>query len=128
MVDRKTREELSALSKEVFGASSRWQKLINNGTPELVTEEVTELVPGEKEEDEPTERKVNVPVKRKDGAHQYQLKRHTVDSVREYMLVLKKKQEEFRAMIEKYQEEARKKQEQEKLEKSLQEEAGGSAL
>jgi hypothetical protein len=128
MIDRKTRDELSALSKEVFGASSRWQKLMNDGVQELLTEEVTELVPGEKEGDEPTERKVWVPVKRSDGALQYSIKRYTLEEVHAYMLDLKKKFEEFQEQVRKIQEEAKKKKEQEELEKALQVQASGSAL
>ena len=33
-MDRKTREELNALSKKVFGSTSKWQKLVNNGVAE----------------------------------------------------------------------------------------------
>jgi hypothetical protein len=128
MIDRKTREELNALSKEVFRASSRWQKFVDNGVSELLTEEVTELVPGEKEGDEPTERKVKIPVKRADGAHQYFVKRYTVDEVRTLMLDLKKKQDEFREQIRLMQEEQKKQKEQQELQDKVNEATAGSAL
>lgn len=128
MVDRQTRDELNALSKEVFGASSRWQKLIDKGYAEVLTEEVTEYVPAEVEGQEGTERKVNVPIKRQDGAVLSTTKHHTVDSVRTYMLDLKKKQEEFQAMLAKLQADQNKKQEQEALAKSLHADNAGSAV
>jgi predicted translin family RNA/ssDNA-binding protein len=127
MVNRQTREELNALSQEVFGASSRWQKLLNNGYAQLVTEEIDEVVPGENGEPDTT-KKVEVPVKRADGALQYTTEYHTVDSVREYMLDLKKKQEEMRALIAKMQEEKRQKENQKKLEEAVQQDIGGNAL
>lgn len=124
---RTEREELNSLSKEVFGASSRWQKLVNKGYSKMVMEKVTELVPGEKEEDEPTTREVDVPVKTSFGALQSTQERHTVDSVRELMLRLKKQLDEYRARMEQLQAEAKAKKEAEDLAAKLQEEVGGSA-
>ncbi len=45
-VDRKIREELNALSKEIFGVSSKWQKLVD-GVYQTVTRDVEEAVPAE---------------------------------------------------------------------------------
>lgn len=64
-VPAEKREALTALSKEVYGATSRWIKLATEGRLQLETEEVTELVPAEDESGESTERKVQVPVKYK---------------------------------------------------------------
>lgn len=44
-MDRKTREELNTLSKEVFGTSSRWQKLVNGGVSEPYEREREVMVP-----------------------------------------------------------------------------------
>lgn len=126
---RAEKEELKALSKEVFGASSRWVKMIEKGEAELITEETTEYVPNpEDESKEGTTRKVNVPVKRDDGAFQFTTKRHTVDSVKQYMLDRKKKIEEIRAEIKKQQDEARAKREKENQARLIQQESGGSAV
>ena len=122
------REELNSLSKDVFGASSRWQKLVNNGYAKLVTEEVTELVPGKTDEEEPTERKVQVPVKNANGTYRSTLTRYTVDSIKEHMVERKKQLDEIRAAIKKSQDEARAKKEQEQLALKVNEELSGSAL
>jgi hypothetical protein len=42
---RKTREELNALSKEVFGTSSRWQKIVSNGVSEPFQKDREVMVP-----------------------------------------------------------------------------------
>lgn len=122
------KSELKALSQEVFGASSRWQKLVDRGYTELVTETTTEFVPGEKEGDEGTTREVQVPVKTANGAHQYVTKRHTVDSIRDYMLERKAKLDEIRAEIKRQQDEARAKKEQEALVQKVHQELQGSAI
>lgn len=126
-MDRQTREEMNALSKEVFGASSRWQKLLTKGYPKLLTEEVEETVPAEKEGEEPKVIKVQKPVLRADGAKQSVQAYHTVESVKEMMLALKVKRDEFLAMIaqqQKEQEEAKKKAE---LQEKVQSELAGAA-
>lgn len=124
---RAQREELKALSLEVFGSSSKYSKLLNEGHSELVTEEIDEIVPGENGAPD-TVKQVKVPVKRADGALQYVIKRYTYESVKELMLELKKKKEEFEAMVKKMNEEQAAKQAQAKLEKEVQEAAGGSTL
>ena len=93
--------ELGALSREVFGSSSKWLKMIDKGVTELVTEEVTEFVPSADEDGEGTTRQVNVPVKAKNGALQYRIKRHTVDSIKSNMLTLKAQIEAFKTVLAK---------------------------
>ena len=44
-MERKTREELNRLSKEVFGKTSRWQKIVNNGVAEPHQREREVMVP-----------------------------------------------------------------------------------
>lgn len=44
-MDRKTREELNEMSQKVFGAASRWQKLINKGVAETFEREREVMVP-----------------------------------------------------------------------------------
>src|SRR5581483_7928079 len=126
-VAREVKEELNALSKEVFGSTSCWQKLISNGHSELITEEVTEFVPGPTDDDPGSERKVNVPVKTPRGTYRSTIKRYTVESVCEYMLERKKQLDEIKARIKQHQEEQRAKQEHEKQKQLLHEELAGSA-
>lgn len=127
-ITRAERDELNALSKDVYGASSRWQKLIKLGYAKLVTEETTELVPGKDETEEATTRKVQVPVLTSYGAKQSQMTYHTVDSIRTEMLERKVKLDEYRAVIKKMQDEARAKKEQEKLASTVHEELSGTAV
>lgn len=126
-MSRADRDELNALSKEVFGASSKWKKLIERGYVEMITEETTELVPGKTDEEEPTTRKVQVPVKRHDGALQFTTKHHTVESIKEYMLERKVKLEAVRAQIKKMQEEAAAKKAADELKKKVHADLHGSA-
>lgn len=119
-ITRVERKELDLLSKDVFGASSRWQKLIDKGYDELVTEEVEETVPAEKEGDEPTKRTVRVPVK-VDGANRYVRKYHTIESVLEFMVEQKKQLDIFRAQLAKQRDELMAKIEAEKVQKEAEE-------
>ena len=125
---RAEREELKALSKEVFNSTSRWEKLIKNGYPELLTHEVTELVPGKTEADEPTEQKSRVPMKTARGTYMSRMKYHTVDSVRSYMLDRKKQIDDMRAEIKRRQDEARAQREKEQLVQKVHQELQGSAV
>lgn len=121
--------ELNALSKDVYGASSRWQKLITKGYAKLLTEEVTEYVPNpEDESKEGTERKVQMPVLRKDGAKQSVQTYHTVDSIKAEMVDRKAKLDEIRAILKKQQDDAREKQEKEQLSKQVHQDLSGTAV
>lgn len=101
-IDREIREELNALSKEVFGVSGRWKKLLEFGTNELVTKTVTETIPGENGEPDKTEEVKVADTLR--GANQYQHKTYTLDEVRELLLNLKKNRDEIRAKMKEMQE------------------------
>lgn len=126
------RDELDALSKEVFGATSRWQTLVKKGFSQLLTEEVQEYVPGETKEDgtvgEGFTRMVQVPIKRKDGALQSVMKYHDVSSVRVYMLERKAYLDKIKADIKRMQDEEKAKKDAEALAKRVHQEAQGSAV
>ena len=124
-LNRTQREELKALSQEVFGAANRWQKLVEHGYQEPLTETATEYVPGEKEDDEGTIRQVQVPVKHEGKIPMQVTKRYTVDSIREYMLERKKTLDLIKEQMKKNQEEAKAK---EALLKKVSEELQGSAV
>lgn len=127
MVDYQTRQKLNALSKEVFGSSSRWQKLVNTGHLELLTQEVNETVPSDVEGGEPTVQKVNKPILTKTGAQQKVNKRYTVESVVELMLDIKKKREEYLEKMKSLQAEAKAAQAKAELIKQIHADAAGSA-
>lgn len=44
-MEYKTRQELNQLSLKAFGTSSKWQKLVNNGRPELYERDREVVVP-----------------------------------------------------------------------------------
>lgn len=44
-MEYKTRQELNALSLRAFGASSRWQKLVNKGRPQLYERDREVVIP-----------------------------------------------------------------------------------
>lgn len=124
---RAQREELGALSQEVFGASSRYKKLMDQGYDELVTEELDEIVPGENGAPDTT-RQVKVPIKREDGAFQSVRKYHTAESVKTYMLERKEMIDQIKAQLKKQQEEAAAKKAVEAQAKLVHESLVGSAV
>lgn len=120
-LSRKDREELNSLSKEVFGTSSRWQKLVDQGYMKPLTKKVSETVPGAKEGDPATETEIEVLDTREDGAVQMTTARHTLESIKEYMLSRKKQFDLIRA-------EMKRKKDQEELAKRVHSELNGSAI
>lgn len=114
-LDRNERKELDALSKEIFGQTNRWRKLVDQGYSELVTRHVEEEVPNENGEGT-TLRMVQIPVLTESGGKQYKQKYHTVESIKEVMLKIKSEIEENR-----------KKQEMEKRQKEVSNALSGSA-
>lgn len=126
-IPRQTREELNALSKEVFGVPSRWQKLLRNGSKYLVTKKTTEEVPG-KDGEAPTTKEIEVPVLTEYGAKQYRQKYYTVDDIRTLLLEAKAKMDEMRATVKKQQEEQAALKAKQELEDKIKEDAQGSAL
>src|ERR1700687_3304692 len=124
---REERKKLDALSKEVFGTTSQWKKLIEVCHKELVTEEVEETVPAEKEGEEAVKRKVKVPILTQTGVQQFTWKHYTVDSVLELMNERKKQIEDLRAQLKKHQEEAAAKQQADELAKKVHTEISGNA-
>jgi hypothetical protein len=125
MYPREVTDRLNKLSKEVFGASSRWKKLVEKGYVKQVTEELDDIVPGENGEPDMV-KKVQVASRRADGAYLNTLERHTLASVEEYMLDLKKKRDEFLAMIEKQRQEQEAKRRQAELEQQVHREVSGA--
>lgn len=126
-IARKEREELNGLSKDVFGTSSRWQKLVNQGYVELLSREVQETIPAEKEGEAAVVRKVSVPVLSQTGAKQYVTKHHTVESVREFLVAQKAQLDSLRQQFKEQQESALAKEKAEAQAKELHRTLSGSA-
>jgi hypothetical protein len=121
---RDQRNELSELSKLVLGGPSRWQKLLNRGYAETVTEEKEETIPGHTKEDG-TEvpaktRTVKVP-KLSKGMVVKQVKHHTYETLLKLLQDMKKEYLERKAAWEKVQAMA-------KLQQEIQQKATGSAV
>lgn len=127
-MNRNTRKELDALSKNVFGTSSRWQKLIVKGYKELLTEDKEETIPPEKEGDEPTKKIVKTPVLNEFGMHRYIVKYHTIESIKEFLVEQKKQIDDLKEQIKKHQEELKAKKEADLQAKKLNEVNSGSAV
>lgn len=117
-IPREQREQLNALSKELMGTSSRWQKLLTRGYLETLTEEKEEEVPGENGA-APTKTTIKVP-KLRNGMEVRETRFHTVESILALMTDMKQKRDEMHAAMKKAQEEHEASQ-------KAQEAAGGSA-
>ena len=124
---REQREELKALSKEVFGASSKWQKLMEYD--HVLTRKIKETVPGENgEPDKEVEREVPVFAPGTTKVKQSVRKYRSIEEVLELLKGFKAKREEFIAQMKKQQEEAKAKREADAQAAKVQEQLGGSAL
>lgn len=126
-IDYATKEEMKALSKEVFGSSSRWQTMLKKGYSEVVTRTVTEEIPGENGA-EPTVKETKVPVLTESGGRQSRHKNHTVESLKALMFAYKVQRDAFLAEHKRKQEEEAAKKAQAELDKKITEEVSGSAL
>jgi len=127
------RDQLSTLSQEVYGSPLRWIKFTTEGRKVLETQQITEVTPVESEDDKRTEAErtvtTRVPVAYKDSrVATYVFRRLSLEEVEAEMNNRKEQIEAFKAAIAQAKEDARKKKEQEDLEKSVGEKLNGSAL
>jgi hypothetical protein len=124
---RKVRELMKSLSMEIFGKSSRYQKLFEYD--EVKTVEVDEVVPGQNGEPDTT-KKVRVPLMTGHGKGYKQTVRRyrSVEEVLQLLLDFKAARDEHIAKMKSSREAARAKQEEEARLKKVQEDLGGSAL
>lgn len=121
---REEREQLKALSKELFGSPSRYQKLYQYD--QVKTHKIKESVPGVDGAPD-TEVEKEVPLLY-NGSKQSVRKYRTTEEVLQLMLDFKVKRDEYMAQVKKAQEEQKAKEEADKLAKKVQEDLGGSAL
>lgn len=115
-ISRKDRKELDALSKEVFGVSSKWQQYFK-GVEELVTKTVKEVVPGDKGEPDTTKETV-VPVLTENGSKQYKTRVYSVDEIKELLLKFKAQVDDIRIKMKEV-------EELKKIQEKVQNEASG---
>ena len=121
---RAVREQLKALSMEIFGKSSRYQKLFEYD--QVKTHKIKETVPGENGAPD-TEVEKEVPLLY-NGSKQSTRRYRSVEEVLQLLLDFKAKRDEYIAQMKKQQEEAKAKADAEAQSKKVQEELGGSAL
>lgn len=121
---REQRVQLKALSQEIFGKSSRYQKLYEYD--EVLTKTVTETVPGVDGAPDKEETK-EVPVLF-NGSKQSRRRYRSTSEVLDLMVNFKAKRDEFLAQMKQQQEEAKKRKEEAEALKKVQDELGGSAL
>jgi hypothetical protein len=138
-VERELREELNTLSKEIFGVSSKWQKLMK-GMRIKATKTVEEVVPGEevtvkhadgtetKEMTPATTRTVQVPLLTEHGAEYSVVEYKTAEEVLEQLKDMKVQLDNFRAQMKAQQEEQAAKKAQADAEAKVKEAAVGSAV
>lgn len=100
-IDRKTKEELNQLSKEVFGSTSKWKKMCELGVAEPIMEDTIKLTMVDGKE---VKENVKTPVLYKDSIPTSTLRRYTIPEVREFMLTAKDRQEQVRAAIKRIEE------------------------
>lgn len=124
MLNRNERDQLKALSKEVFGVSSRYQRFLE-GVAEVITHEVDEEVPGDG--DAPaTTRKVRVPTLTANGVKQTRIKRYTFQETLDLLLSFKAQRDAMiKAQLDQQAAAAAKKAQAE-LQKKVQDELAGS--
>ena len=123
---REQREKLKLLSSEVFGSSSKWQKLYK--FDEVLKHTIIETIPGEG--DAPaTTKEVEVPLyvegtKVKQSVRKYR----TTEEVEALLVSFKEKRDEYIANMKKAQAEAIAKRQADEAAKKLQNDFGGSAV
>lgn len=118
---REVVEELNNLSFQVFGVKSKWRKMLEKGVAELVEEDTKKLTVVNGKESTET---VKTPVLHKDQLHQYNLKKYSVESVREFMLMVLDRKEQVRQAIKRIEEQKK----AEEAAKKVAEEASGTAV
>ena len=124
---RAVREQLKALSLEIFGKSSRYQKLFEYD--QVKTVKIKETVPGENgAPDTEVEKEVPLMVGPGKGSKTSVRRYRSVEEVLQLLLDFKAKRDEYIAQMKKQQEEAKAKADAEAKAKKIQEELGGSAL
>lgn len=132
-------DELSALSKEVFNSTSRYNTLLRKGLVELSTEETTEYVPAVLDADgkevTPEEmRKVRVPVKYvspkrgQTSLNSLKNRTFTYETVKAFMLERKAQQDKIKELIAKAKADHAEAEAKKKLLTDVQKVAGGSTL
>lgn len=124
VLTRAERDQLKALSTEIFGKSSKWQTMYEYKY--FLTHKVQETVPGENGAPD-TEKEVEVPLLY-NGSKQWRVKYRTTEEVLQLLQDFKTRRDAYLEQARKAQEEAKLKADEEAKAKKIQEDLGGSAL
>ena len=117
---------MKALSLEIFGASSKWQKLYKYDAALTLTK--TETIPGV-DGAEDTTKEVEVPLYVEGTkVKQFERKYRTTQEVLDLLLSFKAKRDEYLANMRKLQAEALAKRKADEERKKIEQELAGSAL
>lgn len=122
-ITKQEREELNTLSKEIFGVSSRWQKLETVVKP--VMREVTEEVPGENGAESTTQTKSVAVIE--NGARKLQTKINSYEDIKGILLEMKERLDNFKALQKQQALEAQVAKLKEETTKRVQEQLSGSS-
>lgn len=132
-VERELRNQLNALSKEVFGVASKWQKMLE--TTEPVTLEVVETVKNEDgTESQKTTKRPGLynpnplDTKNPNGHQIRQAVRRTPEQILEQLQGFKKQLDDLKAQMKAEQDAKEAAEKQKQLEQSVREAAHGSAV
>ena len=117
-MDRKTREELNQLSKEVFGSSSKWRKFVDSGEL-LPVMETVKVLDAQTEEVKEEQRQLIHHGPNGGEQAKFEIKRHTPESIKERMILMLAQREQVRQMIEKLQKEEAEKKAKEEANKTV---------
>lgn len=128
MYNAEVKKEMDKLSLEVFGTKSRWRKMVEQGVAELIEEDTTRLFIKDGVENKET---VKTPLMH-EGANggqmlQFQLKRYTMEEVKEKLIFLKTQRDNFLSALKKQQEDEKTAKELEKA-KTVVQTASGSSI
>lgn len=125
MYDREIINELNALSKAVFGTTSKWKKMIDSGVTEPVLEDTKRLIIKDGKEEFETV-KTQKTHEGPNGAEipLFRLKHYTVESVKQFMLSVLTIREQNRQALIKAQEEKAK----EEVRQQVSKEASGTSV
>lgn len=124
---REQREQLKALSTELFNVSSKWKKFYDNGSQELLTKTVVETIPG-KDGEPDTQKETQVPVLSANGKQQFKQVYYTPETLIAKLTKMKDIRDQFLAQMKEQQQKAAAKKEEEAKLKQIQEDLTGSAL
>lgn len=122
---REVINEMNALSKEVFGSTSKWKKMVEKGVAELIEEDTKKLTMKDGKEVVETVKTPLMHVGSSGGElHKSVLKRYTLEEAKEFMLLVKDRRAQVQAAIKRIEEQ----QKAEAAAKAEAEKASGTAV